>query len=481
MDPGATLEHERPGSGSVPRSLGPLLFRLLSADDLSQPPARYALGSATAVEIGRGPDFTGRRGADSLRIDIRDPFASSRHARLERRDGIWSVRDEGSRNGTLVDGRRLPPGEQVALRDGDLIEAGHTFLLFRGSALGIAGGNLEPVPGGADPPTLQPEWQVDLDKAARLACTSHEVLIEGESGAGKEVLARFLHDKSGRTGPLVSLNCGALPETLFEDELFGHVRGAFSGAQGERPGLIRAADKGTLFLDEIGEMPGGLQVKLLRVLEDHSVRPLGAEKEVPVDVRVIAATHRSLEDRVAQGAFREDLHARLGLLCLRVPALRERREDLGLLVRAVLRSDHRALDRIRFDLDALRLVLRYAWPLNVRELRRALLAAVDLAAADGGEFTTICPHHLPQAVREPRPPASAQMAAADEPPARAPPADADLTTSERALRDDLVENLRAAHGNVAEVARLMNKGRTQIQRWIARFAIDVGAVRRMKD
>ena len=481
MDPAATLEHERPGSGSAPRTLGPFLFRLLTADDLSQPPARYALTAAVGVEIGRAPDFAARRSADSLRLDLRDPFASSRHARLEARDGFWSARDEGSRNGTLVNGRRLPPGEPVPLRDGDLIEAGHTFFLFRGSARGLAGDNLEPIAGGADPPTLQPEWQLDLAKAARLACTSHEVLIEGESGAGKEVLARFLHDKSGRAGPLVSVNCGALPESLFEDELFGHVRGAFSGAQGERPGLVRAADKGTLFLDEIGEMPAGLQVKLLRVLEDHSVRPLGAEKEIPVDVRVVAATHRSLEDLVAQGAFREDLLARLGLLCLRVPALRERREDLGLLVRAVLRSGPTPLDRIRFDLDALRLVLRYVWPLNVRELRRALLAAVDLAAADGGEGITIHPHHLPQPVRELRQPAAAQTAAADKAPSRAPPADSELTTAERALRDDIVENLKAANGNVAEVARLMHKGRTQIQRWIARFAIDVGAVRRMKD
>jgi sigma-54 dependent transcriptional regulator, acetoin dehydrogenase operon transcriptional activator AcoR len=480
MDPAATLEHERHGSGSAPRVLGPLLFRLLSADDVAQPPARYALRGALGVEIGRAPEFAARRSGDSLRIDIRDPFASSRHARLELRDGVWSARDEGSRNGTLVDGRRLAPGEQVALRDGDLIEAGHTFFLFRGSARGIAGEDLEPVPGGADPPTLQPEWQLDLAKAARLACTSHEVLIEGESGAGKEVLAHFIHDKSGRTGPLVSINCGALPESLFEDELFGHVRGAFSGAQGERPGLIRAADKGTLFLDEIGEMPAGAQVKLLRVLEDHSVRPLGAEKEIPVDVRVIAATHRGLEDLIAKGAFREDLHARLGLLCLRVPAVRERREDLGLLIRAVLRPGHTPLERIRFDLDALRLVLRYAWPLNVRELRRALLAAVDLAAADGGEITVVFAHHLPQAVREPRQPAAARSGAAGKPPARVPPADAELTTAERALRDDIVEHLKAADGNVAEVARLMNKGRTQIQRWISRFAIDVRAVRRMK-
>src|SRR5262249_28318016 len=146
----------------------------------------------------------------------------------------------------------------------------------------------------------------------------------------------------------------------------------------------------------------GLQVKLLRVLEDHQVRPLGSEREIPVDVRVVAATNRRLEELVAQGKFRQDLLARLGLLSLRVPSLRERREAFGLLIRAVLRAGATAIERVSFDLDALRLVLRYSWPLNVRELKRALLAAVDLAGGEEDGAVRICAHHLPQAVREPR-------------------------------------------------------------------------------
>src|SRR5262249_44196576 len=332
--------------------------------------------------------------------------------------------------------------------------------------------------GEDDPSTLRPEWELELAKAARLSRTAHEVLIEGESGAGKEVLARFLHERSRRAGSLVSVNCAALPESLFEDELFGHVRGAFSGAQGERQGLIRAADAGTLFLDGVGEMPLGLQVKLLRGLEGHQVRPLGSEREIPVDVRVIAATNQSLEGLVAQGRFRQDLLARLGLLSLRVPPLRERREDLGLLVRAVLRAGATALEQVAFDLEALRLVLRYSWPLNVRELRRALLAAVDLAITEEGKAVLICPHHLPQAVRELR---EGVVSGQQAPSGRAREAKVELSDAERALRDTGVDNLCVAKGNVSEVGRTMGTGRTQIQRWIARFGIDVDALRRSKE
>jgi transcriptional regulator with GAF, ATPase, and Fis domain len=417
-----------------------------------------------------------------LRIELGDPFASSCHVHLERAAGVWRVRDERSRNGTMIDGERAPTGELVPLRDGALLEIGHTFFLFRDSARGSAEFDLEPAPGSADPLTLQPEWELELAKAARLACTSHGILIEGESGTGKEVLARFLHEKSLRTGPLVSVNCGGLPETMFEDELFGHVRGAFSGAHAERQGLFRAADGGTLLLDEVAEMPPALQVKLLRVLEDHQVRPLGSEKELQVDVRVIAATHRDLDDLVAQGRFRQDLLARLGLLRLRIPSLRERGEDLGLLIRAVLRTGPTPLERIRFDLDALRLVLCYRWPLNVRELRGALLAAVDLAAVGDGEIVTVRPHHLPQPVRELRAgPTSDRGSDERERRSPAPPRKPDLTGAERELRDTIVDHLRRTHGNVAEVARLMGKGRTQIQRWIARYGIDVEAVRRTKN
>ena len=227
VDSTTTLEHGQHGAGrGAPQPLGPLLFRLLSADDPSQPSVRYSLVTFAEVEIGRSGLAGGQPRPTALRIDIRDPFASSRHAHLEGRDGGWRVRDEDSKNGTMVNGERAPAGEEVSLADGDLIEIGHTFFLFRGSARGVSESATEPVPDREDPLTLSPEWELELAKAARLSRTSHEVLIEGETGAGKEVLARFLHERSRRTGPLVCVNCAALPEALFEDELFGHVRGA---------------------------------------------------------------------------------------------------------------------------------------------------------------------------------------------------------------------------------------------------------------
>jgi transcriptional regulator with GAF, ATPase, and Fis domain len=259
----------------------------------------------------------------------------------------------------------------------------------------------------------------------------------------------------------VSLNCAALPESLLDDELFGHVRGAFSGAQGDRQGLLRAADQGTLFLDEVGDMPASLQAKLLRVLDDGKVRPIGSEAELQVDVRVVAATHCDLRALVAAGKFRQDLLGRLGLLAVRVPPVRERREDLGLLIRGVLRSVERGLERVRFDLEALRLMLLHPWPLNVRELRRVLLAAVDLAQADGKGALVIAPQHLPPALRE-----GTRVARP------APSPQPELTPSQVELRDRIGALLRKHAGNVAAVARELGKPRTQVQRLMARFGID---------
>jgi transcriptional regulator with GAF, ATPase, and Fis domain len=263
------------------------------------------------------------------------------------------------------------------------------------------------------------------------------------------VLAQRLHALSGRK-PLVSLNCAAVAENLLDDELFGHVRGAFSGAEKDREGLLRAADGGTLFLDEVGDMPPAMQVKLLRFLEEQRVRPVGSDREIAVEVRLIAATHRDLRERVEAGRFRDDLLARLGVLPLRVPALRERREDLGLLLRALLPA------KVRFTPEAMALVCGYSWPRNVRELRAAVLSAADLAAAAGE--ASIAPHHLPEPVRHP-------------PKAAEPKPLPELTEADRELRDRVGGLLRQHGGNISAVARELGKGRTQIHRWMARFGL----------
>ncbi len=215
---------------------------------------------------------------------------------------------------------------------------------------------------------------------AKVADASVNVLVTGESGTGKEVVARALHFRSRRAdGPFVAVNCGALPEALMESELFGHERGAFTGASTAKEGLVRAAHGGTLFLDEVGELPPALQVKLLRVLQERVVRPVGGAREHPVDVRVVAATNRDLERDVAEGRFRRDLFYRLDVVRVHLPPLRERREDIPLLAEHLLRR-HAALQgrSLRFSEEALRWLARQDYPGNVRQLENLVQRAVAL-------------------------------------------------------------------------------------------------------
>ena len=221
-----------------------------------------------------------------------------------------------------------------------------------------------------------------LRLAEHIAPTDSTVLIQGESGTGKEVVARYLHNLSSRSeGPFMSINCGALPENLLESELFGHVKGSFTGAVRDKQGLFAAARGGTFFLDEVGEMPPSLQVKLLRVLQEREVIPVGATESIPVDVRIIAATNRELEEEIRRGNFRSDLFYRLNVIALDLPPLRERRDDLLLLIESFLNqlgteSDSPAKALSSEALDA---VMVYDWPGNVRELENALEHAVVLS------------------------------------------------------------------------------------------------------
>ena len=220
--------------------------------------------------------------------------------------------------------------------------------------------------------------------AARVADVDSTVLIIGESGVGKERLARYIHSSSPRAaGPFIPVNCGALPDTLFESELFGHARGAFTGALHERPGLFEAAQGGTLLLDEVGEVPLPMQVKLLRVLQEHQVRRVGENRERRVDARIIAATNRDLAEEVAERRFRRDLFYRLRVVELQVPPLRERLEDLrGLALTLLTRVAVRLKRPITgYTADALDRMLRYPWPGNVRELENAVERACALATS----------------------------------------------------------------------------------------------------
>jgi len=232
--------------------------------------------------------------------------------------------------------------------------------------------------------------------AETVAPTESTVLLQGESGTGKEVIARYIHTLSNRTeGPFLSINCGALPESLLESELFGHVKGSFTGAVKDKTGLFLSAEKGSFFLDEIGETTPATQVKLLRVLQHRQIIPVGATESQPIDTRLIAATNRDLEEEIRRGNFRRDLFYRLNVIALHLPPLRERKEDIPLLVDAFLArlAENREEPPKQLSESALELVQAYNWPGNVRELENALERAVILSDSD-----VIPPSALPERV-----------------------------------------------------------------------------------
>jgi two-component system response regulator AtoC len=271
-------------------------------------------------------------------------------------------------------------------------------LVSRASALLLAGDERRPVPEGfvVENPRMRQLYAL----AERVAAATINVLITGETGVGKEVLAATVHARSPRAGrPFLCINCAALAESILESELFGHERGAFTGAVQTKPGLLEAASGGTLFLDEVGEMSLGMQAKLLRVLETRQVMRVGATKPLSVDVRFIAATNRDLEEEIANKTFREDLFFRLNGICLEIPPLRERPDEIEPLARRCMENVARQLGREVPVLasEALELMRSYGWPGNIRELRNVMERAVILCGSDG-----ITPEHLPaQKMRRP--------------------------------------------------------------------------------
>ena len=431
----------------------PHLVRVLAYERPLQQGSRHALDRIAEVAIGRADaDHATRRGR-TLELGFADPRMSKQHARLAVVDQQWIIEDAGSRNGTLVDGERV---ERRALEDGQVIELGRTAFVWRvqepGDASDVAAGELaSPLP---QLTTFSTALARTYGNVARIARTAQNVVVHGATGTGKELLARGLHAASARSGAFVAVNCGALPATLVESELFGYRKGAFSGANEDRIGLVRAAHGGTLFFDEIGDLPLPTQATLLRVLQEREVLPLGATKPSAVDLRVVAATHRDLERDVAGGRFREDLLARLAGYTVVLPSVRDRREDLGLLVAALLARIPGG-EAVRFAPAAGSAIVRYGWPRNVRELEQVLGSAVALAA--GGVIEL---EHLPSALH------------------RAPvAAEAELSPAQRARRDELCRLLEQHGGNIAAVGRELGVARMQIHRWIERFAIDVDQYR----
>jgi DNA-binding NtrC family response regulator len=443
------------------------LFVVLSCDALLDGGSRHSLDSVDEVTIGRGDLRAVRRtvveGVRRLALKLPGRSLSATHARLRRSGASWLLEDCHSKNGSFVQGERT---ERVVLRDGDVVEVGRTLLVFR-DAVPTPAGTAEDVDsrdlvgGEAGFSTLLPSLATQLSAVVDVARSSLPVVLLGETGAGKEVLARAIHRASGRKGSFVPVNCGAIPHALVESQLFGHMRGAFSGAVRDEPGLVRAAQHGTLLLDEIGDLPPPSQATLLRVLQEGEVLPVGATRAERVDVRVVVATHRPLTDLVARGEFRQDLYARLNGYRHELPPLRARREDLPLLVAAILqRATREGAATASIAPAAAHALLRYAWPSNVRELQQALTRACVLSRNERIERS-----HLPPEIAQ---------AVESRPPGKRSPAEG----AEHELRRQLVAALSRHRGNVSDVAREMGKARMQVQRWMKRLRIDAAVFRR---
>jgi two-component system response regulator GlrR len=303
--------------------------------------------------------------------------------------------------------------------------------------------------------TRSPAMDELLCQARLVADSGASVLIRGASGTGKELLAKAIHHASERRDrPFIAFNCAAIPETLMESELFGYAKGAFTGATRDTPGLFQAAHGGTLFLDEIGDMPAALQVKLLRVLQDRQVRPVGSTRTMSVDVRVISATHRDLEQEVSAGRFREDLYYRLNVVVLDIPSLAQRREDI-LLLAAHFLARLRAASRKRVDgfaPDAMEVLVSAPWPGNVRQLANVVEQTFALAT------TTLIPASLVQrALRE----QASEYPSLEE--ARA-----------GFEREYLIRLLKITAGNVSQAARLADRNRTDFYKLLKRHQLDPG-------
>lgn len=397
-------------------------------------------------------------------VDVRLPISavSRRHAELRHERGRWVLRDLESRNGTLVDGHLIDEAELddcSEIRVGDsifkLVERDATsFARFRidGVRLGepVRRGRRSLLVGGLQMHRI-------AEQLTRVAPTPLSVLLLGESGTGKEVAAREIHELSGRRGKFHAVNCAALPGNLIESELFGYKKGAFSGADRDKPGLFKVADGGTLLLDEIGDMPPLAQAKLLRVLQSREILPLGATAPEPVDVRVLAATHRDLVRLQAEGTFRQDLFARLNEVVVELPPLRDRKEDVYLLVRTFLERHGRPDLTPSFPFMAA--LLHYDWPYNVRELEAAIKRAAALATGP-----LLLEEHLPQSV----------LSAIED---YARPRGATERT-EAPSEGELRELLTRYEGNVAAVGRELGKARMQVHRWMKRYGIVVDDYRK---
>ena len=438
--------------------------------DRAEPWFLYAargLGDGSYHPLPLGDTCIGRDEGSDIHLALFDPAVSRLHATIARYAGeetAW-LQDRGSSNGVFVNGRRV---DGVAIRPGDVVRLGDTMLVV----------------GRGEPAAPEDEAQLgvlgrspvvaELRAVVRkVAPSALPVLIVGATGTGKDVVARAVHDASGRRGRIVAVNCAALPGTLVESVLFGHKRGAFTGAVSDAEGAFVQASGGTLFLDEVGDLALEAQPKLLRALENGEITPVGTTSPVRVDVRVVAATHVALDAEMDAGTFRRDLYGRLAGVVVRTPPLVERRADVLPLFRSFLgESGARELSA-----DFVESLLVHAWPFNVRELRklaeRLLVLHADAPRWERGMLHKEMRPLLDAPPRSDAPsvsglPSAAPVAGADDGRREGPPP----------ARAELLALLAQCDGNVSRVAELVGRNRKQVYRWMEQHAIERGTGRK---
>jgi len=399
-------------------------------------------------------------------VILKDTTVSRLHAEIVRGHEGTILRDHGSTNGTFVGPVRV---REVYLAPDTRFKCGKTELLYRpdDEIIDVAPSESDRFEELVGRGIAMREVFGVLE---RVAPTGLTILVSGETGTGKELVSRAIHNRSTRKGrPLVVFDCGAAQETLVESELFGHERGAFTGAVAAREGLFENADGGTIFIDEIGELPIELQPKLLRVLEQREVRRVGGAKTRHIDVRVVAATNRNLRDEVAAGRFREDLYYRLAVVEIRLPALRERKEDLPLLVEHLLRRAEHNRGVMSLAPEVRSLFESYHWPGNVRELNNVIERALPFC--DGDRITLSA---LPDALRSakvlpaaPRP----KSLSPDAPVSSLPLKDAKESLIEAFEKQYLVDLIERHDGNVTRAAQTAGMDRKSITRLLKKHQI----------
>ena len=433
------------------------------------------------VKIGRG------READ---LQLPDPSVSRLHAKVFRVGGQYFLADLRSRNGTHADGKRIT---QLSLEDGRMFQVGPFRIHFHRPVSGFPAGEEPTAPPGspsstADSAETEPVRVAKRTEAPavtveapfgliggsahvrklvatirRVAASDVPVLIEGETGSGKELVARGIHDASARRErPFIVVNCGAISPNLIESELFGHEKGAFTGATAQRKGAFELSNSGTIFLDEIGELPITLQPNLLRALEQKEVKRVGGNDLLLADVRILAATNRNLREEIARKTFREDLYFRVGAITVSIPPLRDRREDVSTLARHFLAEMKSPASGLLPDLSpaALDAMISHDWPGNVRELRNAIQRAVVMA--DSGELTG---HDFSFLRRAAEPEAGAET----------PPG---LSRWEQAERTNILGELARQMGNKTKAARALGIAKSTLFEKLKKYGIRTAEIDR---